>query len=127
MSFDIGLGRKSHDLVLTQAGGLVFINGPDKVLQDVKIRLLAYLGDWFLDSSYGIPYFESILVKNPDRIMIESLLRVHIVAVNGVRRVNALNLAIDHTQRTAKILFEFESDWGTLNSEVYLNELRSLI
>jgi hypothetical protein len=54
----------NHDLAVTDDFGLVA--GPDESAQSIKIRLWAYLGEWFLDTSLGTPHYEEVL-GNPFR------------------------------------------------------------
>lgn len=41
-------------------------NSPACVAQAVKTRLLLFLGEWFLDTSDGTPWFQSIVGKHPN-------------------------------------------------------------
>jgi ABC-type dipeptide/oligopeptide/nickel transport system permease component len=60
------------DLLLdTTLHDLVFINGAapvtqllvDVVTQRLKITLYTFLGEWFLDTDIGVPYFQQIFGK----------------------------------------------------------------
>lgn len=60
------------DLLLnSDTNDLVFINGQcpvtqllvDVVTQRLKITLYTFLGEWFLDETVGVPYFQQIFGK----------------------------------------------------------------
>lgn len=48
----------------------VLIQGADEVTQVVKGRLKTFLGEWYLDTSIGLPFYQLIFVKgaSPQRI-----------------------------------------------------------
>ncbi len=121
MALDIALGRKSHDLVFTLGLDLILIDNAERVAQQIKITLLAWLGEWFLDTSFGTPYLEYILVKGPDRGVIESVLRAQITSVPDVQGVTSLTLQIDNLLRTLKVTFEANTLLGQVNDSVILN------
>lgn len=121
MALDLALGRKSHDLVFDASGDLIVIDDAERVAQQIKITLLAFLGEWFLDASFGTPYLEYILVKNADRGLIESVLRAQIISVPDVRAVSSLTLQIDNLLRTLKVTFSADTAFGLVNQSVVLN------
>jgi len=41
-----------------------YINEPNAVGQAVQTRLLLFLGDWYLDTTEGTPYFSGVLGKS---------------------------------------------------------------
>src|SRR4051794_9209127 len=88
MAYDLALNRIDHDLQFTQLStgkvSLLPMEGADRVAQQIKINLLAFLGEWFLDTTFGVPYLESILVKNPRMAVVETIVRNHIHSVPDV-------------------------------------------
>jgi hypothetical protein len=69
-------------------------------------RLQFFLGEWFLDQRQGIPYFQEILVKNPDRAVIVRLLRRVILSVPVIASVPVVELEYDPKTRKASFYFE---------------------
>jgi hypothetical protein len=59
------------DLLLDASGDLVFVNGAspvtqhtaDVVAQRLRITLYTFYGEWFLNSSVGVPYFQQVFGK----------------------------------------------------------------
>lgn len=46
----------------------------------LRNRLLLFKGEWFRDTRVGLPYFEQILVKNPNIALLENIFRQAIVS-----------------------------------------------
>lgn len=108
MALDLALANDG-DLALDLLGRTRMIGGADRVRQQIKVTLLAFLGEWFLDTTFGVPYFEEVLVKNPDRSAIEAVLRSRILDVPGVTRVGRLALDVERTLRALRVSFEAET------------------
>ena len=86
----------------------------------MKIALLTFLGEYFLDPNEGVPYIESILVKNPDRILIESILRATASRVRDVLQVLELTLLIDHKNRKLGVAVVVYTPYGPVEFEAFL-------
>lgn len=80
---DIALSAASHDLLLSPTNDLILIGNAERVAQQIKISLKAFLGEWFLDTGFGVPYFEEILVKNPNTMIIREIIRDRILTEIG--------------------------------------------
>lgn len=115
---DIALSRSTHDLVWKRLPDgtfdLVMAEGADAVAQQIKIVLKTFMGEWFLDTTVGIPYFEDILKKNPRSEVVETVLRGKIASVTGVTRVTAFDISIDNRLRTMTINYAAETNEGTI-------------
>lgn len=122
MNFDIGIGRASHDLVFDASGNMLLIDGPERVAQDLKIALLMFYGEYFFDRERGIDYFGTVLVKNPDKILIESLLRASVSEVRDIIQVLDLQLAMDHQNRKLSVYLNVLTPYGELTLESFLND-----
>ena len=92
-----GLLIKNGDLVLTQ--------GADAVKQHVTQRLRMFTGEWFLNLSEGVPYFQNILVKNPNPDIVDSLIKDTILSTPGVDELLSFNLEYDAALRTLIVDF----------------------
>ncbi|QLB23309.1 hypothetical protein [Phocoenobacter skyensis] len=115
MSVDIALS-KGHDLVLD--GDFKFISGAEKIAQQIKVTLLTFKGEWFLDNEHGVPYFDYVLVKNPAREQVEAILRKAIKDVPDVLGVQNLKLFINHPARKLKVEVQAETNEGIEKIEV---------
>ena len=121
MACDIALGRASHDLVIDDSGNLILIDNAERVAQQIKVTLLTLFGEYFLNTSFGVPYLDKILVKAPQRSVVESVLRAAVTAVPDVRRVIRLKLQQDGDTREAVVTVDAETAFGLVNRSVLLN------
>lgn len=112
MSYDIQLDPTTHDLTIASSGDLLMVDEARRVAQQIKVTLLAFLGEWFLDTDFGVPYLEDILVKNPKWATVNAVLRARIVDVPGVTRVRRLDLEMNRAQRALSVTFEAETFYG---------------
>lgn len=79
-------------------GDLTFKNGPltpeyttqsrvDVVAQRLRIRLLTFREEWFLDTGYGVPYFQRILGHKIKKSDVDLIFQREILAENGVKEL----------------------------------------
>ena len=97
------------DLLLNKYGDLVVnpttgITITDSVAQAIAIRLKWFFNEWRFAPQYGIPYFEEILVKNPNNLRVRQLIRDEIMSVDEVEQVTKLNITMN-PDRKAHISF----------------------
>ena len=109
---DIALSAASHDLLLSPTNDLILIGNAERVAQQIKISLKTFLGEWFLDIGDGVPYFEEILVKNPNTMIIREIIRDRILTVPGVNTVITLDVEIDRSARMLQITHETQTTEG---------------
>lgn len=119
MALDLALSA-DHDLDLDLLGRTSFVDGADRIAQQINTTLLAFLGEWFLDTTFGVPYFEDVLVKSPDRASIEAIFRARIRAVPGVNRVRGLDLQIERQLRVLRVAYDADTAAGRLERVVLL-------
>ena len=142
MSYDLALNRLDHDMVFHTIKNVVPvpvinpltnapvkysiwpINNADKIAQQIKMNLLSFLGEWFLDVTYGVPYLEEILVKNPRMASVETILRSHISSVPDVIRIDHLGLSWDRQKRYLFVEFACTTNLGPIKESVKLEIFR---
>lgn len=109
---DIALRIGAHDLLIADGGDILLIDNAERVAQQIQIKLKSFLGEWFLDTSYGVPYFEYILVKDPNMTHIRSILRQQIGEVDDVTKVPDLSLSFDRQNRLLTVEYTAETPYG---------------
>ena len=137
-NLDLALSRISHDMQWTKSTPPPVVNpappqvikyaiwpidGADKVAQQIKINLLSFLGEWFLDNTYGVPYLEDILIKNPRMAVVETILRNHIYSVPNVISIDSLVIDWNRKARTLGVQFTCETDLGPITDSVQLQAM----
>lgn len=109
MALDLALDAKTHDLVISDYD-LVMIDSAERVAQQIKVQLLTWLGEWFLDTTHGVPYLDYILVKNPNLELIRQTFRDQILAVDDVRDVT--DMEVSYNPRTREVTVEYTAVTG---------------
>lgn len=98
-------------------GSLSLVTGLDGIKQDLIQKLRSFMGEWFLDLSDGVPYYQNILIKNPNPQVVESLLQDRILATPGVLEILSFNLEYDPALRKLTGAFDVRSEDGIINYE----------
>jgi hypothetical protein len=112
---DLKLDPLTGDLDLT-GDALSIVDGDDALTQHLAIRLRFFLGEWALDTRVGFPYFDQVLVKNPDLVTIRSLYREAILETPGVQSITRFDLSVDAAARRMSLDFTVsKTDGGTLD------------
>lgn len=108
---DFALNAKTHDLIIAD-GDLIAIDNAERVAQQIKIQLLTWLGEWFLDITHGVPYLDYILVKNPNIELARSIFKEQIMKVDDVDDVTSLEIYYNATERTMVVEYEASTSYG---------------
>lgn len=108
----------SGELVFS-SGSLETVSGRGAVRQAIECRLRTFRGEWFLDGSIGVPYFDGILgTKNPALDAVRSVLRQEILSVPGVIRLVSLEIDLERSARRLTASFVVSSDEGLVEGSI---------
>jgi hypothetical protein len=88
------------------------LSDSNEIDQNIRIRLQFYKGEWFLDTEAGVPYFEDILIKNPDLIEVDRIFKVAILEAPEVDRITEFSSSFDSSNRTYSVTFRAVSIYG---------------
>jgi len=126
MSYDIQLDRDTHDLVIDPGtGDIQLLDGPRRIAQQIKVTLLAFLGEWFLDTSFGVPYLEEVMIKNPRSSTLQAIFRAKITDVPGVTgRIRRLEFDFNRATRDLRVTFDAETVEGLTGPQNIVLSLR---
>lgn len=116
---DIGLDlnpTSTHykDLALVNED-LEIVEGTTQIQQHILQRLRIFLGEWFMDSGIGLPYFQEILVKNPDQSKIDALFFNTIQETPGVVAITYYKFNVDLPARKLSVSFRAQTTSGTVS------------
>lgn len=100
--------------VVLRGGDWAFAIDREGIQQRISQVLKTIAGEWFLDLDYGLPYFEQILIKNPNLPSVQDLFRRALLSVKGVSSVERLTLSLDTTSRTLTVSWVVLTDLGLL-------------
>jgi hypothetical protein len=115
---DLQLDELTHALTTT-ANDLVLTTGVDTLVQNLKIRLQTYYGEWAFDTSKGVRYFQSILIKNPDLVKIKSILKNEILGTDEVNKLLAFSVEYAPVARTLVVSFQIDTIYGPVSVEPF--------
>lgn len=95
-------------LAIVEATGDIEI--PPRIVRGVeaiRLRILARLKffkrEWFLDLRQGMPYYEAVLIRNPDISLVQSIFRRAILSTPGVLSIARMVTSWDRATRTFTI------------------------
>ena len=89
---------------------LQIVRGDDAIAQKVRQRLRMFLGEWFLDTRLGVPYFREVGgivlgVKGPNIPAISAVFRKVILSVQQITKVLTLSFTLDPQSRSGSLNF----------------------
>ncbi len=104
------------DVTSTGYGDLFFVNGTCPVTdenrltvaQRLRIRLLTFLGEWFLDTTYGVPYW-TILGRKTSKSVVDRIFQTEILKEQGVLEILEFNSALN-SNRQYSMSFRVRTD-----------------
>lgn len=110
MSWDLRLGP-NRDLT---AG---IVTGVDEIIQRLVTRLNRELGEWFLNTSVGLPWYQdgNGLLGSRDKQNLNLLIRRETLQTAGVNRIIKFNSIFNTTTRQFTIYMYLVTEQGVVN------------
>jgi len=110
------------DLKLTADGdldcsslGLQLVTGPDRVAQQVTMRMRTFLGEWEFDLDAGVPWYQKIIgIKGVNLNEVDSVIRSQILSVKDVLSILSFSMDFDSTTRTLEINTKINTTFGVV-------------
>lgn len=111
MTWDLRLNPATRDL---EAGT---VNGPDEILQRLITRLNRELGEWFLNTSAGLPWYQdgNGLLGSRDKQNLNLLIRRETLQTAGINRIVKFNSIFNTTTRQFTIYMHLVTEQGVVN------------
>ncbi|SCC69812.1 hypothetical protein [Kosakonia oryziphila] len=88
------------------------INSPEAVAQAIKTRFLLWYGQWFLDTTAGTPWIQSVLGKQKPEIY-NMAIRQRILDTAGVDSISDFNITVDTSTRRVSFTATVNTIYGT--------------
>ena len=88
------------------------INSPEAVAQAIKTRFLLWYGQWFLDTTAGTPWIQSVLGKQKPEIY-NMAIRQRILDTPGVDSISDFNTTVDTSTRRVTFTATVNTIYGT--------------
>lgn len=99
------------DYLFGRGTGNFLIDSPACVAQSVLTRLELWQGEWFLDTTEGTPWLQSILGKNTGALY-DIALRQRILETQGVTDIVAYQSTLDRAARTLSVTATIDTKFG---------------
>jgi hypothetical protein len=101
------------DLLVTN-NALTIVEGDAAIRQHLSTRLQFFKGEWPMDQRLGVPYYEYVLVKNPDLSLVRSIFRKAILDTPGIDTLEEFTLSYDNPSRVLGLSFTAKKTDGDL-------------
>lgn len=115
---DLLLDPVTHDLVFVNGQATVTYTQSEIVAQRLKITLSTFLGEWFLDTTIGVPYFQQIFGKGRSKSAVDVIFQRIIAADPGVIEIREFSSVIDNQGRGYEMVFTVRVADGTITSPI---------
>ena len=101
--------------IVLENNNAVIIDGREAIEQHLTIRFKFFFGEWFLDTSLGVPYYEDVLIKRPSFIVVNEVLKNVILETPGVTSIESFNFDYDNFTREAALDFRCNTTDGFID------------
>lgn len=108
---DILLDEVTHDAIFINGATPVTPSVSEGLKQRLKIKLLTFKGEWFLNTNYGTPYFQQIFGKRRSKSSVDIIFRELIQEDNDVVSLLKFSSSLS-PQRTYSLAFSVKSITG---------------
>lgn len=115
MSKNLYIDPVTYDLALTATKNLRLTSDEfEYFTQKIEAVLSVFQGEWFLDRSKGIPYYQSILKKIADLDDISNIFYIALSDIPGVVEILKFEFDYDNNIREYSLEFEVRVDSGEI-------------
>jgi hypothetical protein len=91
---------------------LLLVDGLDYVKQKLMIRLQFFFGEWYLDTTKGVKYYDEVLIQNPTLSRVQSILKAVISETTGVNKLLSFSADFSRVGRTLDLKFTVDTIYG---------------
>lgn len=121
------------DFKLNSQNDIIWHNGPllkedttqtqvEVTGQRLKILLQSWLGEWFLDTTYGIPYSQRIIaIKQTSKASTDLILQQKVLSDAGVKEIISWDSTFINRKYT--LVFQVRVIDGTISSPIVVNPI----
>lgn len=106
---DLKLDRIDHDLLFVDNDLVVTTVRSESLAQRLRVKLLTFRGEWFLDETVGVPYFQSIFGKNRSKESVDAIFKQAIINEPEVKALLDYQSTLDSQYRVFSLSFRIRS------------------
>ncbi len=116
MSQDFFMDETTEDWFLENGTTIRLCESTEELTrQRVAITLRTFQGEWFADTEFGIPYFQTIFGKNTKEAT-DSVYRSTIRGIDGVINIIDFTSSVDTATRVYSAVFSILSESGVIEN-----------
>lgn len=112
---DLQLDQKTHDLVFINGECPVTTGLVNSVTQRLIIRLRTFFSEWFIDTTYGVPWLQRVLGHKINRSSVDIIIQENILKDEYVSQVVSFSSSLDELTRTYRCQFRVRVIDGELS------------
>jgi len=110
-SIQLGL---DDDILITN-NSMTLTTGLEAIRQHLQTSLRLFLGEWFLDTTVGVPWFQQVFQKNTTFVVVQQVLKDKILSVPGVLQLLKFDFDYNGTTREATLSFQALTEEGVID------------
>lgn len=103
MACDIEINKDG--LLVLNGGDLSCVVDDDEIAQAVRLVLRTFRGEWFLNNTEGVDWFNKVFVKNPNLNDVQQEITDKVLLVDGVQSVIEYQQSLDTELRKLDVSF----------------------
>lgn len=100
--FGLAIDPETNDLFL-KGNELAVVRYSEAVGQHVRQRLMTFQGEWFLDTTAGVPWLAQIMGSKYDPALAEAVVKAEILDTDAVREITSFSVGFDQGLRRLNI------------------------
>ena len=99
---------------------LQLVEGINQVRQELSSRLRFVRGEYYLDTSIGVPYYDGMLEKGSARVILESEIKRTIFETPQVVSLVSFETVFNSSTRSYAVIFQAQTSEGLIEQSVIL-------
>lgn len=119
---DLLLNPNTGDLVFTNGGSPVTQRTATVVAQRLRITLYTFLGEWFLDSTVGVPYYQQIFGKIRTKSAVDLIFQQIITNDPDVIEILTFSSTLDSANRGYSMTFQVRVSDNTSSLPITISQ-----
>jgi len=110
---DLMLDEETHDIVFINGVSPVVSEARQDLAQRLKIRLLTFKGEYFLNLDTGVPYYQSVVGKQRSKAAVDAIFQEQILSEPDALEITQFESSINSATRQYSLTFRVRTDSGT--------------
>lgn len=111
-----------NDIFLDNKGNLATVIDLNSLRLRLQQRLNTFLGEWFIDRTFGVPYFQIIFNNPEETAVITNIINTEILKETEIVRLDNVNAEFIRDTRTYTYNAEIASVFSTFDF-IFINEI----